>query len=233
VAESNGDGMDTHLFRPAVDSKGFFSVNGSDILGRGDISFGLVLDYGRNLMRTRSDSVPTSGGMPCVDENCTGLVGTGTGVPALVQNSFQGTFGFNYGIANLAVVGVSIPVILMTGDAAYQIGPNGALYNSQNLDAQRISGLVLHGKYRLTRVDRTIGLGAVLQAGIPLGGGARDLGADPGAWLWPQLVAENRFGSTGAFRVGLNVGYRLHTGDNPRFQDVLSGQRQLEEGHLR
>ena len=48
----NGDqGMDTHLFRPAVDSKGFFSVNGSDILGANDISFGLVMDYGHNLMR--------------------------------------------------------------------------------------------------------------------------------------------------------------------------------------
>src|SRR5688572_16154099 len=37
----NGDGADTHLFRPAVDSKGFFSVNGSRILGAGDVSFGL------------------------------------------------------------------------------------------------------------------------------------------------------------------------------------------------
>ncbi len=49
---TNGDGMDTHLFRPAIDSKGFFSVNGSDILGAGNVSFGLVLDYGHNLMRT-------------------------------------------------------------------------------------------------------------------------------------------------------------------------------------
>src|SRR5216117_3939130 len=55
---SNGDGLDTHLFRPAVDSKGFFSVNGSDILGAKNLSFGLVLDYGRNLMRTRSSRVP-------------------------------------------------------------------------------------------------------------------------------------------------------------------------------
>ncbi len=50
--------MDTHLFRPAVDSKGFFSVNGSDIVGKNDISFGLVLDWGRNIMRTRSDRSP-------------------------------------------------------------------------------------------------------------------------------------------------------------------------------
>src|SRR5215203_3565621 len=56
--EANDDGVDTHLFRPAVDSKGFFSVNGSDILGAKNLSFGLVLDYGRNLMRTRSSRIP-------------------------------------------------------------------------------------------------------------------------------------------------------------------------------
>lgn len=64
----NGDGMDTHLFRPAVDSKGFFSVNGSDILGANNISFGLVLDYGRTLMRTRSDRVPHGTNDPKTDE---------------------------------------------------------------------------------------------------------------------------------------------------------------------
>ena len=55
VPGSNGDGMDTHLFRPAVDSKGFFYVNGTDILGANDVSFGLVLDWGHRLMRTRVD----------------------------------------------------------------------------------------------------------------------------------------------------------------------------------
>src|SRR5688572_30926321 len=97
--EGNGDGVDTHLFRPAVDSKGFFSVNGSDILGANNISFGLVLDYGRNIMRTRSDRVP-HGMNPsepdeseCIDERCTVDDGEdGTGVPALVPNSIQGTF---------------------------------------------------------------------------------------------------------------------------------------------
>src|SRR5262245_31600243 len=43
VAESNGSGIDAHLFRPAVDSRGFFTVNGADILPGNNISFGLVL----------------------------------------------------------------------------------------------------------------------------------------------------------------------------------------------
>ena len=49
---TNGDGFDSHLFRPAMDSKGLFSVNGSDILGANEVSFGLVIDYGHNLLRT-------------------------------------------------------------------------------------------------------------------------------------------------------------------------------------
>jgi len=240
---ANGDGLDTHLFRPAIDSKGFFSVNGSDILGAGNISFGLVLDYGRNLMRTRNKTVPQ--GMvkneqgatvpgECKDETCTMVNTDGTGVPALVPNSIQGTFGFNYGVANMGVVGLSIPVILMTGDAAYGIGPSGATYNSAPLNAQKLETIALHGKFRITRVDRTIGLAALVQAGIPVGGGPKDLGADPGFWYWPQLVAENQFGSTRSFHVGVNVGYRGHTGKNPTFGIAPQGmgQYQLKEGNF-
>lgn len=237
----NGDGLDTHLFRPAVDSKGFFSVNGSDILGANNISFGLVLDYGRNIMRTRSDRVPlgingdADESAACLDETCVVDDGEdGVGVSALVPNSIQGTFGFNYGIANTAVVGLSIPVILMTGEAAYGIGPTGATYNSAALDAQKISTIALHGKVRFTRVDRTVGLAAVVQAGIPVASAPRDLGADPGFWYWPQLVVENHFGSTRRFHVGLNVGYRGHTGDDSRFGEAPGGMGafQLEEGNF-
>jgi outer membrane protein OmpA-like peptidoglycan-associated protein len=238
--EGNGDGMDTHLFRPAVDSKGFFSVNGSDILGKGDISFGLVLDYGRNILRTRKSRVPVDADADpddldprCESHECVLADDEeGTGVPALIENSFQGSFGFNYGVANIGVVGISVPVILMTGDNAYQIGPNSGIYNSAKLDAQKLSTISLHGKFRLTRVDRTVGLAAVVQAGIPVGDAPRDLGADPGGWFWPQLVIENRFGGTQRFHVGLNVGYRLHGGDNPRFQNDLTGRPQLAEGEF-
>jgi OmpA-OmpF porin, OOP family len=101
----NGDGADTHLFRPAVDSKGFFSVNGSRILGANDVSFGLVLDYGRSLLRVREEAKSATGGADCTDQV------TCVGVRALVPNSFQGTFSANYGLGNKAVVGLSIPVV--------------------------------------------------------------------------------------------------------------------------
>src|SRR5690606_31666495 len=37
-AGDQAGGMDTHLFRPAVDSKGFITVNGSDVLGANNLS---------------------------------------------------------------------------------------------------------------------------------------------------------------------------------------------------
>jgi OOP family OmpA-OmpF porin len=250
-------GADTHLFRPAVDSKGFITVNGSDVLGAGDVSFGLVLDYGRNLLRTRSSAVPRTTfdkinpdtGDPVIDpatgqviqepgdcttDNCkfTDPNTNGTGVKALVKDSFQGTFQFNYGIANRAVIGVNIPVILMSGDPAFNIGQTGAQYNSARLDAQGLSTLALHGKVRFTRVEKGIGLAALVQVGVPIGSAPENLGADPGAWFWPQLIVEKHFTATGSFKIGANVGYRAHTGSNTRFENDTFGQNQLKEGRF-
>ena len=51
IPSSNGDGIDTHLFRPALDSRGVIAVNGVDVLPAGQISLGLTLDDGRGLLR--------------------------------------------------------------------------------------------------------------------------------------------------------------------------------------
>lgn len=214
----NGEGADTHLFRPAVDSKGFFSVNGSRILGDQDFSFGLVLDYGRSLMRVAEDRKGTDVGTTCsADPSC-------IGVKALVPNSFQGTFSGNYGIGNVAVVGLTLPVVLASGSPAFGIGPDaGALYDAGSLDSQGLSWISLHGKVRLTRVEETTGVGLVLQAGLPTGARAHNLVSEPGFWVWPQAIIDHQFGATGRFKVGANVGYRWHAN---------SGTTQFAEGQL-
>lgn len=202
VAGTNGEGMDTHLFRPALDSKGFFTVNGADILGANDVSFGLVMDYGRNLMRLED----------------------GHGDEQLVAHSFQGVFGFNYGLFNVATLGISAPVHLMSGDPVEQVGPAAAPYDSGALDAQTFSGIALHSKLRLLRPESGFGLALALQGGIPFSKAtARNLGSDPKAWFWPQAIVETRVGSKDQLRIGANAGYRIHDGKNPRFD-------QLEEG---
>ncbi|MCK6535519.1 MAG: OmpA family protein [Polyangiaceae bacterium] len=230
VADKNGEGLDTHLFRPAIDSKGFMSINGSDILGANDISFGLVLDYGRNLLRTNDERDACGGPGESACPN--GGQSLDRGVDALVKNSFQGTFGFNYGIANIGSIGITVPVILMAGNEANEIGATNDTYDTGKLDSQKISTVALQGKLRLTRVDRGPGLAIVVQGGVPVGDAPRELGADPGGWYWPHVVFENRFGSSKRLKIGLDAGYRGHTGKNPKFELDNAGRNQLAEGKL-
>ena len=231
-------GMDTHLFRPAVDSKGFVTVNGTDILGANNLSFGLVLDYGRHLLRTRAPGEALDeDGDECARGQCDGSGTTlpdneQTGVPALIEDSFQGSFSFNYGVGNDVVLGIQVPVVLMTGDPAYGIGGSPEFgddnYNTLALNQESLGRMTLHGKWRLTRVQNTVGVALIGQVGIPMGDTTRNLGADPGFSYWPQVALEHRFGDNGPVRIGLNAGYRGHFGDNAAF-----GSDTLLEGPVR
>ncbi len=190
-SSTNGQGFDTHLFRPAMDSKGLFSVNGSDIIGKNEISFGLVIDYGHNLLRT-SFTDP------------------------LIEHSFQGTFQFNYGLANLVVVGVDLPVDLSSGVQQNDAAGNqqAAFVNKWGPDKLAFQGfgfLGAHAKWRITRVEHGFGVALGLQAGYGLSNAASNASADDGFWYWPSLILEKRFGSKGEFRIAANGGYRGHT----------------------
>ncbi|MBL0195227.1 MAG: OmpA family protein [Myxococcales bacterium] len=195
IPEANGQGFDTHLFRPAMDSKGFFSTNGTDILGAGDFSLGLVIDYGRNLLRVRD---------------------LGQDSPQLINHQFQGTFHFDYGIANRLVLGVSAPVNLSSGDAQFdkqnppQPTVNPGQWSPNAFDSQTLGYLALHGKLRLLRQERGFGLAISAQVGVPVTDAPRSAGADPGYFVWPQVIAEKRFIGAGLLRVGVNAGFRAH-----------------------
>ena len=98
IPDGNGNGFDTHLFRPAMDSKGLFTVNGSDVLGANE---------------SASASSSTTRTSCFVLRRVDG---------ALIDHSFQGTFQFNYGLFNQLVVGVDVPVDLMSGGARVRPG---------------------------------------------------------------------------------------------------------------
>jgi OmpA-OmpF porin, OOP family len=211
VSADNGAGTDTHMFRPAVDSKGFFTVNGAEVLGHKDVSFGLVTDYGRNLMRLKS----------------------GHGQPALVTHSFQGTFGLNVGLFNRLALGLNMPVNLMQGEGVTSVGPTGAEYDTQRLDGQTVPFVATHAKLRILKNDEIIGLALVAQVGVPVSKASRDLGGDPKPWFWPQLVLERSIGEGDAVRIGLNVGYRGGSfGAQTRFDQLSAGRFESSDGKL-
>ncbi|MDP9035146.1 MAG: thrombospondin type 3 repeat-containing protein, partial [Myxococcota bacterium] len=190
IPPTNGDGFDTHLFRPAMDSKGLFSLNGSDIVGAKAISLGLVIDYGHVLLRTPTDS-------------------------QLIDQSFQGTLHFNYGIANQVVVGLDLPVDLMSG--AHQLDSTGqphplfvGKWGPEKLEFQGIADVAAHAKWRILHVEHGFGLAVGVQAGLGLSSASSNAAADHGFWYWPTLIAEKRFGPTGQLRVAINGGFRGH-----------------------
>src|SRR5690606_24266716 len=47
----------------------------------------------------------------------------------------------------------------------------------------------------------------------PVSDANRNLGGDPGVWVWPQFVAEKRLLDTSWLRIGLNAGFSAQTSD--------------------
>lgn len=218
IPAANGDGFDTHLFRPALDSKGFFHTNGTDILGANDLSFGLVGDYGRGLLRVKDQGQKSAN---------------------LVDHSLQGTFSFNYGIANILVAGLTLPLNLMSGEAQVsdKLTPPGSPTQTGQLangttgvqwgpgihDFQNASFIALHAKARILRVEKGFGLAVAAQVGLPISDAPRNGAGDPSFWYWPQIIGEKRLGSTGQFKIGLNAGFRGHSASKTII-DLKDGQ---------
>jgi len=212
---TNGDtGADTHLFRPPVDSKGFLTVNGADIVGHLDFSIGLFLDYAYGIM-------------PLTENK------HGDEADFMLKHSFQGTLQFDLGVANLFVFGISAPVVLAGHNTINQIGPSDdALYDVKETFAQGLEYVALHAKVRIVRpYDRpSVGLAGIVQGGIGVAG-KDNLIAEPGGFIWPQLALEGRAARGGIFRVGLNGGFRASFGGkNAVFANDADGVPQLEHG---
>jgi outer membrane protein OmpA-like peptidoglycan-associated protein len=208
IPASNGAGMDLHLFRPAVDSRGFFSVNGVEVLPSKAISFGLVIDYGRHLMP----------------------LAPGHSGSYMVEHALQGTLHFDYGIGGRLALGLTAPVILNWGGQVSDIGPGGTgNYTNESLSQQALGQVAAHIKLRLLSADAPVGLALVGQVGYGIGG-SRNFAADPALSYWPHLVLEKQIGKDNPFRIGLDAGYRGHTGDNPVFEKGADGKPQLKSG---
>ncbi len=208
INPSNGGGFDLRLFRPAVDSKGLITVNGTDILGSRSFSFGLMLDAGTALGRI------------------------GAGGYGLVSQMITGNFSANIGIANLLVVGVQLPIHFVGGPGNASDGMGGAVgtngfllsqYNPQaaNLDYQGLGDIVLHAKLRWLRAEYwPVGLAVILQAGIPVMGGSRQFVGEPAPWIWPSVAVERRFGRR--WRLAANLGARIPFGSGSALTPATS-----------
>lgn len=196
----NGPGFDLRLFRPAVDSKGLFSVNGTDILGHGDLSFGFIGDVGFGLLRLGNDGMAAES-------------------RALVDTQISGTLQFNVGIANLLVLGAQLPFHLVNGpgrqgqnDSVFA-GIDPGTYNptATGLNYQGLGDITLHAKLRWLRAEYfPVGLAIILQGGYGFMGGAQSFVGEPNGYLWPSVAVEAR--PSRNVRADFNLGFRTPFG---------------------
>jgi OOP family OmpA-OmpF porin len=195
-AEPAGN-IDINAFRPAMDSRGYLTVNASQVLGDKELSFGLgSLSWGHGLLKLEQ--------------------GTSTyAIEDIIAATLIGAFGIHAGPLELEF-GASVPFLIMSGDRGPDMGDM-----QFKLDGQGIGNVGLHFKTRFLKTSRrpNIGLGVIASVYLPttsptdrfLGEAKAQMTGGADGKVVPQLmgILDKEFGRTGRLRVSLNAGIRL------------------------
>jgi len=203
-------GMDLHLFRPAVDTRGYFTVNGSEVLPHKEFSFGLVLDAGFGILRYNG----------FINDPDTAAADA-TRKSRIAAQGFTGTFVFNFGLIDRLVIGIQLPITFFRGDAVQVANRSGAtpafLYNEEaaGLRSQGVGDLSIHAKVRLLNLGQSpVGIAVTLRAQFPTAKTDQFAG-EPGVALWPSAVFE--FRPIEKIRLALEGGYRWNSKQGATF----------------
>ena len=214
-AQVSGGPVDLQLFRPAIDSKGYITLDASQVLGHLDLSFGLVLNYAR---RPLSIAGAPTGGVWCADPTTPGEACPPTARLSSrfqVKNLATGHLQAAVGLFRHLELGIGLPLTLWSGDTQ----PNPAARDQGSIDAQGIGDLALHLKGRVLDTSRyPLGLAVVTTVTLPTGDEKSFLGSGR-VGLLPRLVLDREFLRGGRLKLALNVGAALRFGSNEGWVD--------------
>ncbi len=218
-ARLTSGGMDLHLFRPAVDTRGHITVNGTDVLPHKAYSFGLVLDAGFGILPYRG-FVTEDEPLPEDRED------------RIVKQAFTGNFMANFSLFDRMLVGITIPITFFRGEAVQvptatggcNTGGTNCLYNlgdePDRLSFAGFGDLGIHIKGRFwTMHNRKVGIGGVLRMQFPTADD-REFAGEPGVGIWPTVVFD--FRPHPKVFMSVEGGYRYNSGDGADF--VYNGQ---------
>jgi OmpA-OmpF porin, OOP family len=202
--------VDLQLFRPAMDSKGFITLNSSQVLGQGDFSFGLVVSYARKPLSLTGAPV----GNPAQP--------TKFSVDNLVTPSLQGAVGFtklpHFGVE----LGLVVPLSVLSGSgqpsdpAADPANPNTAV--DYTFTKQGLGDIQVHPKFRFLNATRG-GLGLAVIPSVILPTGDKNAFLGEGKLIFqPTVVVDTEAGYLGRFRAAINGGARIR-GSKSEFID--------------
>jgi len=191
IAEPAGN-VDLNAFRPAMDSRGYLTVNASQVLGHKELSFGLgSLSWGHGLLK--------------LDAN-----GNTYAINDIISATLIGAFGLHFG--------ASVPFVIMSGDRGPDRGDLQFKLDGQGIGN---IGLHFKTRFLKTTRAPHVGLGVIASLYLPtvsptdrfLGEAAGKAGGAADGKLVPQIIGilDKEFGRTGALRVSLNAGIRLRS----------------------
>ena len=206
--------VDIEIFRPAMDSKGFVTVNSSAVLGQYDISFGLVTSYARRPLRF------TGAGMPF--NNQAGVFSVDT----LLRPSLQAAIGF-LSLPHLgAELGIIIPMGVVAGRSTPSDDggtPTATLDDREwTFGNQGLGDIQIHPKLRFLNATRR-GLGFAIMPSIILGTGDKNSFLGEGKTMFqPMAILDTELGYLGRFRASVNAGMRIRGGTSTYVNNAAS-----------
>jgi OOP family OmpA-OmpF porin len=190
------------MFRPAIDSRGYLTVNSSQPLGDKDVSFGLgSLDWGHHLLNL--NGACTSGNGQCTYS-----------VDNIITATLIGAFGIKAGPADLEF-GFSVPFVIMNGDRGPDFIDSANSNNNQDykFDGQGIGDIGLHFKTHFLKLSRPphVGIGLIASVYLPTASPSAKFLGENKVSEQAILVLDKEFGREGRLRMALNGGIRLRT----------------------
>ena len=203
------------LFRPAIDSKGYVTLNASQVLGHKDFSLGLVGTWaGKPLYLEVPPNSSASFG-PVLN-----------GRTFEVSNLVTAQLQFALGLFKHFEIALGLPLSIMTGGRQV-CPPNQDCRGFAGSDSARtdltfsktsIADIAVHFKGRFLNTSRhPVGLGALVSVYLPVdkwGGGDahKYLIAENNVTLHPQVLLDKEWGRSRRFRTALNVGALVRFG---------------------
>ncbi len=193
-------GMESHIFRAAVDTKGHFTVDTTPVLPHMAISLGLMLDFGfHNWVAVEVDGK---------FDNWSNKQYKNT----MINNYIDSRLLFNWGLFDFWVLGFQIPIAIPSGEVFSLDAANFEEVKNVGWSTKGgIGDIVLHTKLRWLRADRhPVGLGTVISYQIPVGKNEWLMGEGGGGAFSAKVVFDIE--PISWYRLALNVGVRLPLG---------------------
>ena len=171
-------------FRPAIDSKGYVTVNASQILGHLDFSFGLVGSYAHNVLTLSGQSAQLR-----------------------VEHFLTPQLQFAIGLFKWIELGVTLPVHIMFGSRSPKFADADPNHDDAlDFSGQYVGDIGFHVKARLLNTSKyPVGLGLSFSLYAPSGDAKRFLGEGQ-VTLRPELIVDKELGHSRRFKMALNAG---------------------------